>query len=157
MFRPIPAIIRFSSERVLVSIRFMRLGKDGEVSSSVVLVITTIKRRGCVAGGWCSVMWVLRGLGVKCWRRCLFSLQLSYATKKDTYASIAPQVSTIPTLYNTTSSPPPTTPQPRLLIVAIIKTTDDEISPSLHNEIHLINTNTLLDENLMMAGIGRNM
>jgi len=61
MFRPIPAIIRFSSERVLVFIRFMRLCNDGE------------------------------------------------------------------------------------------------ISPSLHNRINLINTNTRSDENLMMAGIGRNM
>jgi len=46
MFRPIPAIIRFSSESVLVFIRFMRLFSDGEISSSVVLVITTIKRSG---------------------------------------------------------------------------------------------------------------
>jgi len=38
-----------------------------------------------------------------------------------------------------------------------IKTTDDEISPSLHNHINLINTNTLSEENMMMAGIGRNM
>jgi len=51
MFRPIPAIIRFSSERILVSIRFMRLCNDGEISSSVVLIITTIKRRGCGGGG----------------------------------------------------------------------------------------------------------
>ena len=27
----------------------------------------------------------------------------------------------------------------------------------LHNHINLINTNTLSDENVMMAGIGRNM
>jgi len=46
MFRPISAIIRFLSERVLVFIRFMRLCNDGEISSSVVLVITTNKRRG---------------------------------------------------------------------------------------------------------------
>jgi len=46
MFRPIPAIITFSSERVLVFIRFMRLCNDGAISSSVFLVITTIKRRG---------------------------------------------------------------------------------------------------------------
>jgi len=59
MFRPIPAIIRFSSERVLVFIRFMRLCNDGEISSSVVLVITTIKRRGWGMGGGCYVMWVL--------------------------------------------------------------------------------------------------
>ena len=49
MFRPVPAIIKFSSERVLVFIRFMRLCNDSEISSSVVLVITTIKRRGW---GW---------------------------------------------------------------------------------------------------------
>jgi len=51
MFRPIPAIIRFSSERVLVFIRFMRLRNNGEISSSVVLIIITIKRRGWW-GGW---------------------------------------------------------------------------------------------------------
>ena len=44
-----------------------------------------------------------------------------------------------------------------LLIVVIIKTRDDEISPSLHNCINLINTNSLSEEKLMMAGIGRNM
>jgi len=49
MFRPIPAIIRFTSEKVLVIIRFMRLCNDGEISSSVVLIITAIKRD--VAGG----------------------------------------------------------------------------------------------------------
>ena len=46
MFRPIPAIIRISSERVLVFIGFMWLRNDGEISSSVVLIITTIKKRG---------------------------------------------------------------------------------------------------------------
>jgi len=51
--------------------------------------------------------------------------------------------------------PPP--PQPRLLILVTIKPTDDDISPSLHNRINLINTNTLSDENLMIAEIGRNM
>jgi len=51
MFRPISAVIRFSSERVLVFIRFMRLCKDGEISSSVVLVVTTIKKRGLGGGG----------------------------------------------------------------------------------------------------------
>ena len=55
----------------------------------------------------------------------------------------------------TVPRPPP--PHQRLLIVVIIKTTDDEISPSLRNRINLISTNTLSDENLMMAGIGRNM
>jgi len=58
MFRPIPAIIMFSSERVLVFIRFMRLCNDGEISSSVIVIITTIKGRG-LRGGGCSVMWVL--------------------------------------------------------------------------------------------------
>ena len=43
MFRPNPAIIRFSSERVSVFIRFMRLCNDGEISSSVVLIITVIE------------------------------------------------------------------------------------------------------------------
>ena len=56
MFRPIPAIIRFSSERVLVFIRFMWLCNNGENSSSVFLIITIIKRRGCEEG---HVMWVL--------------------------------------------------------------------------------------------------
>jgi len=51
MFRPIPAIIRFSSDRVLVFIIFMRLYNDGEISSSVVLIITSIKRRGWGGGG----------------------------------------------------------------------------------------------------------
>ena len=111
MFRPIPAITRFSSERVLVFIRFMRLRNAGEIPSSVVLIITTIKRRGREGGLFCNVGIVLH--------------------------------------------PPPS--QPRLLIVVIIKTTDDEISPSLHNYTNLINTNTLSDENLMMAGICRNM
>jgi len=58
MFRPIPAIIRFSSERVLLFIRFMRLCNDGEISSFVVLIITTIKRRG-KGGGFCNVGIVL--------------------------------------------------------------------------------------------------
>ena len=58
MFRPIPAIIRFSSERVLVFIRYMRLCDDGEISSSVILIITTIKRRGR-GGGFCNVGIVL--------------------------------------------------------------------------------------------------
>ena len=122
MFRPIPAIIRFSSESVLVFIRFMRLFSDGEISSSVVLVITTIKRSGWEGEGG-SVMWVLH-----------------------------PQSAQYPH-YRT----PPSPSQPLLLIVVITKTTDDEISPSLHNRLSLINTKTLSDENLMMAGIGRNM
>jgi len=61
MFRPIPVIIRFSSERVLVLIRFMRLCNDGEISSAVVLVITAIKRRGWGGGGFCNVGIVLTG------------------------------------------------------------------------------------------------
>ena len=40
MFQPIPAIIRFSSERVSVFTRSMRLCNDGEISSSVVLIYT---------------------------------------------------------------------------------------------------------------------
>ena len=60
MFRPIPAIIRFSSERVLLFIRFIRLCNNSEISSSVVLFITTIKRRGCGWGGvFCNVGIVL--------------------------------------------------------------------------------------------------
>jgi len=58
MFRPIPAIIRFSSERVLVFIRFIRLCNDGKISSSAVLIITSIKRRGWGGEGG-SVMCVL--------------------------------------------------------------------------------------------------
>ena len=56
MFWPNPAIIRFSSERVSVFIRSMRLCNDGEISSCVVLIITIIET---VAGGGGSVMWVL--------------------------------------------------------------------------------------------------
>jgi len=59
MFRPIPAIIRFSSGRVLVFIRFIRLCNDGEISPSVVLVIATIKRRGWGEGMFCNVDIVL--------------------------------------------------------------------------------------------------
>jgi len=48
----VPAIIRFTSESVLVFIRFMWLCNDGEIfSSSVVLIVTTVKRRGWGAGG----------------------------------------------------------------------------------------------------------
>jgi len=43
MFRP---IIRFTSEIILVFIRFIRLCKDSKISSSVVLIITLIKKRG---------------------------------------------------------------------------------------------------------------
>ena len=43
MFRPIPAIIRFSSERVSVFTWSMRMFNDGEISSSVVLIIATIR------------------------------------------------------------------------------------------------------------------
>ena len=60
MFRPIPAIIMFSSERVLVFIRFMWLCNDGEISSSVVLIVTAIKRRGLGGGVFCNVGIVLR-------------------------------------------------------------------------------------------------
>ena len=46
---------------------------------------------------------------------------------------------------------------PKQPLFLIIKTIDDEISPSLHNRINLINTNILSDENLMMVGLGRNV
>jgi len=59
MFRHIPATIRFSSERVLVFVRFMRLCNNGEISSSVVLIITTIKRRAWGGGVFCNVGIVL--------------------------------------------------------------------------------------------------
>ena len=75
------------------------------------------------------------------------------ATKIDTYASIAPKVSTIHTLQIT----PPHPPEQVTLIIVIIQTTDDKISPSLYNRKNLINTNILSDVNLMMAGIDRNM
>ena len=52
-----------------------------------------------------------------------------------------------------TEPPPPAT----VSIIVIIKNADDEISPSLHNCIDLINTVTLSDENLMMDGLARNM
>jgi len=61
MFRPIPAIIGFSSERVLLFIRFTQLCNDGEISSCVVLIITTIKRRGWGDGVFCNVGIVLSG------------------------------------------------------------------------------------------------
>jgi len=57
MFQPTPAIIRFTSERVFVFIRFMLLSNDGEISSAVVFIIITIKRHGCGGRGF-SVMWV---------------------------------------------------------------------------------------------------
>jgi len=75
MFRPIPAIISFSSERVLVFIRFMWLCNDGEISLSVVLIITTAKRRGWRSerggegGVFFNVDFVLTR--VQCSRRCL--------------------------------------------------------------------------------------
>jgi len=70
--------------------------------------------------------------------------------KIDTYRSTTTQVSTIPTSQ---TPPSPATAS----IIVIIKPTDDEISPSLHNRIDFVNTDTLSDENLMMAGLGRNM
>ena len=57
MFQPIPAIIRFSSERVSVFTRSMWLCNDGEISSSVVLIITIIIKRS--GGGFCNVGIVL--------------------------------------------------------------------------------------------------
>jgi len=50
MFRHIPAIIRFTSERVLVFIRFVWLCNGGEISSSVVLIIAAIERYGWGGG-----------------------------------------------------------------------------------------------------------
>jgi len=40
---------------------------------------------------------------------------------------------------------------------AILMFCIEGIIPTLHNPINLINTSTLSDENLMMAGTGRNM
>ena len=60
MFRPIPAIIRFSTERVSVFTRSMRLCNDGEISPSVVfLIITIIIKRS--RGGFCNLGVVLTG------------------------------------------------------------------------------------------------
>jgi hypothetical protein len=60
MFWPIPTIIWFTSERVLVFIRFMWLSSDGEISPYVVVIIYTIKLRGWVGGGvFCNVGIVL--------------------------------------------------------------------------------------------------
>ena len=57
MFRPNPAIIRFSSERVSVFIKSMRFCNNGEISSFVGLIITIIE---IVAGeGVCDVGIVL--------------------------------------------------------------------------------------------------
>jgi hypothetical protein len=62
MFRPISAIVRFSSERVFVFIRLMWSCNGGEISSSVVLIITAIKRRGWRGWGvFCNVGIVLTG------------------------------------------------------------------------------------------------
>ena len=58
MFRPNPAIIRFSSERVPVFTRSTRLCNDGEISSSVVMIISIIVTVAEGCGGF-SVMWVL--------------------------------------------------------------------------------------------------
>jgi len=54
----------------------MLLCHDGEILSSVVFIIITIKRRGC-GGGGVPVMWVCASFGVQSSLRCL-SLQLSY-------------------------------------------------------------------------------
>ena len=58
-----------------------------------------------------------------------------------------------PSQHDTHITEPPPSPA-TISIIVIIKTTEDEISPSLHNRIDLINTDTLSDENLMMAGLG---
>jgi len=49
MFRHIPAIVRFTPQRVLVFIGFMGLCNDGEISSSVVFLLLPLLRD--VAGG----------------------------------------------------------------------------------------------------------
>ena len=59
MFRPISAIIRFSSDRVLVFISFMRLRNDGEVSSSVILFILLLRDVAGGGGLFCKVGIVL--------------------------------------------------------------------------------------------------
>ena len=43
------------------------------------------------------------------------------------------------------------------LMSSLVAPYDDELSPSLHNRIDLLNTDTLSDEKLMMDGIDRNM
>ena len=58
MFRPIPATIRFTSEKSISVYKIMWLCNDGEISSSVVLIITAIKRRGW-GWGFCNVGIVL--------------------------------------------------------------------------------------------------
>ena len=80
----------------------MRLWNDGEISSSVGLIITIIETVAMEGGLW------------------------------------PPSIATVS-------------------IILITKPTDDEISPSFHNRIDFINTDTLSDENLMMAGLGQNM
>ena len=57
MFRPNPAIIRFSPERLSVFIRSMRMCNDGEISSSVVLIVTIIET--VAGGGFCNMGIVL--------------------------------------------------------------------------------------------------
>ena len=61
MFRPVAAIVRFTSERVFVFIRLMWSCNGGEISSSAVLIITAIKRRGWGWGVFCNVGIVLTG------------------------------------------------------------------------------------------------
>ena len=121
----------FSSERVSVFIRYMRLCNDGEISSSVVLIITIFET---VAGAGVSIIVII----------------------KTTDDEISPSSTvSITVIIKTTDDE--ISPSSTVSIIVIIKTTDDEISPSLHNRIDLINTDTLSDENLMMARLGRNM
>ena len=54
MFRPNPAIFRFSSERISVFIKSMRLCNDGEISSSVGLIITITEIVAGEGGLWCG-------------------------------------------------------------------------------------------------------
>ena len=56
MFRPNPAIIRFSFERLSAFIKSMRFCNNGEISSSVGLIITIIEAvAGEERGGFCNV------------------------------------------------------------------------------------------------------
>ena len=135
MFRSNPAIIRFSSERVSVFIRSVRLCNEGEISSSVGLIITIIETVAGEEGGFCNV-------------------GIPHRTAATENRHLREHYTPSQHNIHTTEQPPP---QATVSIIVIIKTTDDEISPSLHNRIDLINTDTLSDENLMMAGLGRNM
>jgi len=55
MFRHIPAIISFSSERVLVFVRFVGLCNDCEISAYVVLIILLLRDVAGGGGVFCNV------------------------------------------------------------------------------------------------------